>query len=36
MQVMQFGKSYMKRFNLDFEAPFSPVQAFCVALACIL
>ncbi|PAA46021.1 hypothetical protein BOX15_Mlig013252g1 [Macrostomum lignano] len=32
-QVLQFGKTSDSRFSLDFQAPFSPVQAFSLALA---
>lgn len=32
-QVLQFGRIENGSFILDFQAPFSPVQAFSVALA---
>ena len=33
LQVLQFGKIDSGSFILDFQAPFSPVQAFATALA---
>lgn len=35
LQVMQFGRIENGGYTLDFEAPFSPVQAFAIALASI-
>lgn len=31
--IMQFGKSSLARFTLDFRFPLSPLQAFGIALA---
>ena len=33
LQVLQFGRIENGSFILDFQAPFSPLQAFAVALA---
>ena len=33
LQVLQFGKIDNGSFILDFQAPFSPIQAFATALA---
>ena len=35
-QVLQFGRSRHGNFVLDFEAPCTPLQAFCIALSCIM
>ena len=35
-QVLQFGRSRHGNFVLDFEAPCTPLQAFCIALSCVM